>query len=411
MEDGGQADADRPMRTDGFVDLHQGWHSDWHWTMPRMTIFMLVLVGATLLPLSLEVAWRSAAGPTTHVQPEVVVVEQAGQRLYHGLDPYRVVNPKHPPPVPAGEPAADAFDPYLPLMSVFGLARSTDASSRLTDARVAFSVVTIAVVALAMALTRGPTGPRVLALQVMTVLPTAGLPLATGGDDLPVAAIMLLGAVLLSRRRPLAAGITFGVVSAMKFTAWPLALLGVLVVRGRQGEPSRRSRMLYTVGLVCVVVPAVLPSALSNVTAFVQNVVRFPLGLAGVRSPAATPLLGHVLAVAFPHVHRILTAAIAAAGALVLVWVLARRAPHRTSGVLRLLGWATVLAIVLAPATRIGYLLYPVDFFVWAWLLAGEEAVDPELALPERSELWTEVLERIGDDEEVELERSGVHRR
>ena len=35
------------------------------------------------------------------------------------------------------------------------------------------------------------------------------------------------------------------------------------------------------------------------------------------------------------------------------------------------------VAILLAPATRVGYLLYPVDFFVWAWLLRSEDTVDP----------------------------------
>ena len=40
------------------------------------------------------------------------------------------------------------------------------------------------------------------------------------------------------------------------------------------------------------------------------------------------------------------------------------------------------VAILLAPATRVGYLLYPIDFFVWAWLLRGEESVDPVEATP-----------------------------
>ena len=30
-------------------------------------------------------------------------------------------------------------------------------------------------------------------------------------------------------------------------------------------------------------------------------------------------------------------------------------------------------AILLAPATRIGYLLYPINFFVWAPLLRGAD--------------------------------------
>ena len=30
--------------------------------------------------------------------------------------------------------------------------------------------------------------------------------------------------------------------------------------------------------------------------------------------------------------------------------------------------------ILLAPATRIGYLLYPINFFVWAYLFRGRRA-------------------------------------
>ena len=28
-----------------------------------------------------------------------------------------------------------------------------------------------------------------------------------------------------------------------------------------------------------------------------------------------------------------------------------------------------LIAILLAPATRVGYLLYPINLFVWAWML------------------------------------------
>ena len=349
----------------------------WHWTTSRTAIFLLVLVGATLLPLSLEVLWRTNGGPATaHVQPEVVVVEHAGVRVSKGLDPYQRVDPRRPLPVPAGEPAYDAFNPYLPLMSVFGLARSTDASPRLTDARVAFSIITILLVVAALALTRGPTGPRVVTLQVMTVLPTAALPLATGGDDVPVAAVMLLGLVLLQRRRPLAAGVALGVAASMKVTAWPLAALAVLVAEGSDPARRRQARGLFVGGVAAVMVPAVLPSLLSDPNAFIQNVVRFPLGLAGVNSPAASPLLGHLLVSVFPQIHRVFPVVLLVVGGTVLVWVLVRHTPRTPADLARLLGWTMTAGILLAPSTRIGYLLYPIDFFVWAWLLASESRAD-----------------------------------
>jgi hypothetical protein len=349
----------------------------WYWTTPRAVIFLVVLLGATLMPLSLEVLWRTDSGGATHVQPEVGVVERAGGAFVHGKDPYARINPHQHITAPPGEPAYDVYNPYLPLMSLFGGPRSTHAPARLTDARVAFSVFTILVVVVAMGLCRGPTGPRVLALQSMTVLPTAALPLATGGDDLPIAALMLLGLVLLQRRRPLWAGVALGVAASMKITAWPLAALAFLVARDRNGERGRRPSLFVLLGIVGVMVPSVLPTAAENVSAFIDNVVRFPLGLSGVRSPAGSPLIGHVVVSLFPGIHRAFTVTVAVAGVLALAYVLVRRRPTTPAALARLVAWVMTVAILLAPATRVGYLLYPIDFFVWAWLLHGEETVDP----------------------------------
>ncbi|HLX87625.1 MAG TPA: glycosyltransferase 87 family protein [Acidimicrobiales bacterium] len=357
----------------------------WHWTTPRMVIFLLVLCGATLMPLSLEVLWRTDAGGTAHVQPEVTVVETAGGRLVHGQDQYVLVDGSRThPSAPAGQPAYDVYNPYLPLMSAFGIPRSTRAPARLTDARVAFSLITILVVIGALALCRGPTGPRVVALQSMTVLPTAALPLATGGDDLPVAALLLFALVLMQRRRPLASGVALGLAASMKITAWPLAAIAFLGARDRDGVRNRRARLWLLGGMAGVMLPAILPTALSNVPAFLDNVVRFPLGLAGIQSPAATPLLGHVVVTAFPSLHRAFPLAVAAAGGAVLLWVLVRRTPRTPAALARVLAWAMTVAILLAPATRIGYFLYPIDFFVWAWLLRSEDGPATAVASIER---------------------------
>jgi len=116
-------------------------------------------------------------------------------------------------------------------------------------------------------------------------------------------------------------------------------------------------------------------------------VVRFPLGLAGVHSPAGSPLIGHVVVSLFPAIHRAFTVGVAGAGALALAYVLVRRRPDTPAGLARLVGWIMTVAILLAPATRVGYLLYPIDFFVWAWLLRGEESVEPvEITEPEEPE-------------------------
>jgi hypothetical protein len=387
---------------DAPVQPPQGAAHGWHWTSTRTVVFLMVLLGATLVPLSLEVLWRTSTGGTAHVQPEVPVVEQSGVRVAHRQDPYPLVDGGHTHlRAPQGQPAYDVYNPYLPLMSLFGLARSTDASPRLTDARVAFSLITVLVVVAALALCRGPTGPRVLALQSMTVFPTAALPLATGGDDLPVAAFMLLGLVLLQRRRPLGAGLALGVAASMKVTAWPLAAVAFLAAKDARGARGRRPALMVVGGMAAVMLPSILPTLAENVPAFFDNVVRFPLGLAGISSPAQSPLLGHLVVSLFPGIHRLFTLVVAFCGAGVLLYVLVKRTPKSAGEISRLIGWVMLVAILLAPDTRLGYMLYPVNFFVWAWLLNSEDRstlalveVGEQRALPARESVSHERRER-----------------
>jgi hypothetical protein len=343
----------------------------------RIALFIFVLFGAMLLPLSLEVALRSEGGPSSHVQPEVPVIEQAAQRAARGEDPYHaVVRDHHLISATPHEPAYESFFPYLPLMIVFGLPSSTHHPIRLTDARIFFTAVTLLVVALALALGRGPGERKLRTAQVLVVLPTAALPLATGGDDMPIVAFLLLGLVLAQRRRPGWSGLVFGIVSAMKFTAWPLAALALFAARDRQG---RRAPLRMGLGMLVVVGPVVAPFVAQNVNAFVQNVILFPLGLAGIASPAASPLPGHLLVSWFPDLHQALPITVAVLGGLVLLRRLVRRPPLTAAQVADLAGWAMLVAILFAPATRIGYLLYPINFFVWGHLLRGAE--DEELAV------------------------------
>jgi len=349
----------------------------------RVAIFLFVLAGATFLPLTLEVFLQSQSGGTTHVQPEVLVVEKSGQRVAHGQDPYPPVdqkkNPKDSssgaPVVPKGQPAYDQYNPYGPLMALFGIPSSLHAPPRLTDARIYFSIVTLLLVALALALCRGASEPRVLALQGMTVLPTAALPMATGGDDLPVAAVLLLGMLLLQRRRALSAGLVLGFAAGLKFTAWPLVLLALLVVRDREGRRMRGLGWMVG-GMAAVLLPSVLPLFTQDPTSFIDNVVRYPLGLAKIGSPAASALPGHILVSVFPQIKSVFPFVLAGVGAAVIGWVLLRHPPRSVSDACRLGGWAMTAAILFAPATRVGYLLYPINFFIWAWLIRSEEEAE-----------------------------------
>jgi hypothetical protein len=183
---------------------------------------------------------------------------------------------------------------------------------------------------------------------------------------MPIVAFLLLAMVLAQRRQPFASGLVLGVVSAMKFTAWPLAALALFAARDRRGV---RRPGLMVLGMLVVAGPVVVPFALRGPWAFFDNVVLFPLGLSGVNSPAASPLPGHLLVTAFPFLHRVLPLTVGFLGGAILAWHLYRRPPQTASQVCTL--GAIVMAVItlLAPATRIGYLLYPINFFVWAYLL------------------------------------------
>lgn len=342
----------------------------------RVAIFLFVLAGATFLPLTLEVFLQAQTGGTTHVQPEVLVVERAGKAVAHGYDPYQQPVVSHQGTTASstlkGEPAYDQYDPYGPLMALFGIPSSLHAPPRLTDARVYFSLVTLLLVAVALALCRGSNEPRVLALQGMTVLPTAALPMATGGDDLPVVAVLLLGMFLLHRRRALAGGLVLGFAAGLKFTAWPLVLLALVIVRDREGRRGRGIAWLLA-GMAAVLVPSVLPVFIHDPTSFLNNVIRYPLGLAKIGSPAASALPGHILVSVFPQIKHVFPLVLAVVGAVAVAWILLRHRPRTVSDACRIGGWLMTGGILFAPATRVGYLLYPINFFIWSWLMRSEE--------------------------------------
>lgn len=322
-----------------------------------------VLAGA--LPLALEVRWRFGGDLGRHAQSEAIVTEEAARALVAGRDPYAATFVHGP--LAARPLGTTTHFPYLPGMLAFGLPRAAlPDRSPLRDARIWFAAAALA--AAWAALRRPPPAweRRLRIAQVLLVLPTGALLLATGGDDLPVLALMLLGTVLLDRDRPVAAGLALGLAAATKQTAWMLAPFA-LVAAGR----GRRGRMAVAAG--AVVLAVVTPFVAWNPAAFVQDVIRFPLGLGRRPSAAGTATLGSLLLRAAPG-HRaaltvVLVLAVAAAGVALLVI-----RPPRTAGAAAWrAGLLFVVAVALAPAARLGYAVYPIDLLVWGAMLTRAE--------------------------------------
>jgi hypothetical protein len=175
------------------------------------------------------------------------------------------------------------------------------------------------------------------------------------------------------------AGLALGAASTLKFTAWPIVILAAFAASDLQ---RRRAFGRYVLAVLALVVPVVVPVALHNPSAFIDNVVRFPLGLAGVASPAASALPGHILVSWFPGIHRPYVVAVGVIGLAVLARYLWHHAPRDAAEVARVTGWVMLVAIMLAPATRVGYLLYPINLFVWAWMFRRSSDPADEIDAP-----------------------------
>ncbi len=303
-------------------------------------------------------AWR--APPTPDVR---VVARSAVLLLQHGT-PY----------LSAGHLASPvAYDPYLPGMTVFGLPGAFDLEGVAGDPRIWLCVVTCLLLVLAL---RVAGRPGAVYWGVFAVAsPLLAFPLAVGVTDPPVLALICLTLALLSRSPgwPVwPAAVTLGVACAMKATAWPAlpVLAAMLAVRdgARTAVYFATRTAAAALGLTVLLAPAVAASP----AALVQNTVLFPLGLTRVRTPAASPLPGHLLATLGP-AGRLAALSLLLAAGLAVAASLLIRPPADPPAAARRLAVALTLLFTLSPATRFGYFIYPIGLL--GWLAIGRAAL------------------------------------
>ncbi|MEV4412446.1 glycosyltransferase 87 family protein [Catellatospora sp. NPDC049609] len=327
-------------------------------------------VAVAVVPLIVQAVQR-AGGAAGRAQEEVLVVEESARRLLDSGTPYLGRDGIAALPEPLL-----GYTPYQPGMAVFGLPRAVFGVAWWTDARVWFALVTALAVLLAARLLRDGTPAQdallVRAAQAASVLPLCALTIATGGDDLPVLALCLLAFACAARGRFGWSGLAMGAAAAMKLLAWPVALvLGAYAV-------VRRSTGRYAAGAAGLPVLALVPALLVEPAAFVENVVRFPTGHGLVTSPAASPLLGWLIARHVPGGRTVALVLLLLAGLAIGLWLLRR--PPRDAGTAALITATGLLAaIILMPSTRFGYLLYPAALALWSLPLRAPTRVDHEL--------------------------------
>jgi hypothetical protein len=308
---------------------------------------VISLAGALVVPLSLMAVHRMR-------QPEVGVINQSASLLVHHGTPYLG------PAALAAAHTPNIFDPYLPLMTMFGLPRAVLGFAAVTDPRIWFGVGFVVLFAAALVfagvrdVTRWTIG--------LTASPIVAFSLTVGGTDLPVLACQCLGLALLWRRpHPVLAGLTLGAAAAMKATAWPALLVAIVLVAARNG---RRDAGILTGVALAVVAVVVGPVAIVEPRALVQNTIAFPLGLASIKSAAVSPLPGRLLAET-GRIGRLIAVALLGLAGLSMIVSLGIRPPRTVPAATWRLMIGLSLMFVLAPATRFGYFVYPVGLLAW----------------------------------------------
>ena len=310
--------------------------------------------GAVAGPL-IWLAWRAPATPDVRV-----VARSAVLLLQHGT-PYLAVGHLA---------SAIAYDPYLPAMTVFGLPGALHLAGMAGDPRVWLCMVTglLFVLAFRAAGRPGAAGWAVFAVAS----PVVAFPLAVGVTDPPVLALICLALALLSRPRggrlpggPVwAAALVLGVACAMKATAWPALPVIAAMLAVRDGARTAVCFAAATAATALGLSAALAPGAVAHPAALVQNTVLFPLGLTHVKTPAASPLPGHLLATLGPAGRLGAIALLVAAGLAVTASLLIRPPADPAAAAWRL-AVALTLLFTLSPATRFGYFTYPIGLLGW----------------------------------------------
>jgi hypothetical protein len=195
--------------------------------------------------------------------------------------------------------------------------------------------------------------------------PVIAFPLAVGITDPPVIALMFLTLALIARPSGLfRAAAALGVACAMKATAWPAVPVFGAMLAARDAARSAWRFVGATIVVAGVLSVALAPAALANPYAFLQNTVLFPLGLTTHKTPAASPLPGHLLAATGTAGHWAAVGLLVAAGLGFAVSLFVRPPADVRAAAWRLaLGLAVMFT--LSPATRWGYFVYPIGLVGW----------------------------------------------
>jgi len=347
------------------------------------------VVGALVAPA----LWLMTREPTP---PDVAVVARSGALLLHHGTPY----------LPLASLSAGgwlAYNPYLPVMALFGVPGALGLPGKTWPWLIA---ATFLLLYATFRVTLGPRegGQRRAALghaAFWLSCPVMAFPLTMGITDPPVIALTCLSLALLARaakagsprsgRGTVLAGragsgladtvlsdtvlaaLAMGAACAMKYTAWPALAIVAVMVAARDGVRPAARFAAGSLAAAAGLVAAFAPAALRHPASILENTVAYPLGLTTAKSPAQSPLPGHLIATLGPAGHTAALALLAVAG-LATVASLALAPPATPAAAARRLAIGLTALFLLSPATRFGYFIYPISLYAWAILADREEA-------------------------------------
>jgi hypothetical protein len=347
----------------------------WRWSGRTAAVLVSVAL-AVLAPL----LWLSVAYP---LEAGMAVIDRSATLLLHHGSPYL--------------PAAQvtwwlSYNPYLPVMTLFGLPSAAGIGGLAGNSGVWIALGTVVPLAafwIAMPHRGCPACRRdaLLATAVAVASPVIGLNLAVITTDPPVLALIVLALALAVRPAgtsrvagTISSGVALGVACDLKSTAWLAVPVMAAMFAARDGARAARRFIAASAVTAVVLIAALAPAALVSLRgadALVQNSVLFPLGLTRYKTPAESLLPGHLLTTMGTAGHVISIGLLLAAG-LGIAISLVIRPPRDVRPAARRLAVGLALMFLLGPNVRFGYFIYPLGLIGWLALTAKTEETVPE---------------------------------
>jgi hypothetical protein len=359
----------------------------WRWGHRTVAVLASVALAVLAPLLWLSVAYRLEDG--------MMVIERSASLLLHHGSPY----------LSAGQVTYWlSYNPYLPVMTLFGLPAAAGAGGLAGNAGVWLALGTVAVLAVAFRIAMPASRhDALLATAVAVASPVVGLNLAVITTDPPVLAFMLLALALsavpagakATAARTAGAGIALGVACDLKSTAWLAVPVMAAMFAARDGARAAyrflAAVVITVLALIALLAPAVLFKR-SAAIALVQNSVLFPLGLTRYKTPAESLLPGHLLSSLGTAGHVVSVGLLLAAGLAIAV-SLVIRPPRDVPTAIWRLAIGLTLMFLLGPNVRFGYFIYPVGLLGWLALTHSSRPEAPEL----EAEAAASVQHVVGD--------------